>query len=246
MKEIDWSTLEPDDKTAIWDKYTEKIKEYKDALNELNIQMSESTGSAVDDFVKKLDKQKDKLETAASVASSTSTAFGALGQAFSAAGDESAAAAMQVIGSIADMVAQVIPQIISIIGAKQAEAMASGVAGAAAMPFPASLAAIASIVATIVSTFASIMSAMGAFANGGIVGGNSYNGDKLFARVNSGEMILNRKQQKNLNNMLDESTMPQSGGTNVTVTGVVRGTDLMLVQKNTANVMKRAGNSIKF
>lgn len=246
MKEIDWSTLEPDDKTAIWDKYTEKIKEYKDALNELNIQMSESTGSAVDDFVKKLDKQAEKLDTAASVASSTSTAFGALGQAFSAAGDESAAAAMQVIGSIADMVAQVIPQIISIIGAKQAEAMASGVAGAAAMPYPASLAAIASIVATIVATFASILSAVGAFANGGIVGGNSYNGDKLFARVNSGEMILNQKQQKNLNNMLDESTMPQSGGTNVTVTGVVRGTDLMLVQKNTANVMKRAGNSIKF
>lgn len=104
---------------------------------------------------------------------------------------------------------------------------------------------IASMLAIQAATKATTMS-MGAFTNGGIVGGNSYNGDKLFARVNSGEMILNQKQQKNLNNMLDESTMPQSGGTNVTVTGVVRGTDLMLVQKNTANVMKRAGNSIKF
>lgn len=246
MKEIDWSSLEPDDRTAIWDKYTEKIKEYKDALEGLSIQMSESTGSSVEDFIEKLDKQAEKLDVAASVASSTSSAFGALGQAFSAAGDESAAAAMQVVGSIADMVAQVIPQIISLIGARQAEAMASGVAGAAAMPYPASIAAIASIVATIVATFASILSAVGAFADGGVVGGNSYTGDKLLARVNSGELILNQRQQKNLNGMLDESAMPKAGGTNVTVQGVVRGTDLMLVQRNTSKIMSKAGNSIKF
>lgn len=246
MKEIDWSSLEPDDRTDIWDKYTEKIKEYKDALEGLSIQMSESTTSSVDDFINKLDKQAEKLDVAASVASSTSSAFSSLGQAFSAAGDDSAAAAMQVVGSIADMVAQVIPQIISLIGAKQAEAMASGVAGAAAMPFPASIAAIASIVATVVSTFASILSAVGAFADGGVVGGNSYTGDKLFARVNSGEMILNQRQQRNLNNMLDTNAMPQAGGTNVTVQGVIRGTDLMLVQRNTSKIMAKAGNSIKF
>jgi hypothetical protein len=34
---------------------------------------------------------------------------------------------------------------------------------------------------------------VGAFANGGIVDGSSYYGDKLLARVNSGEMILNGK-----------------------------------------------------
>ena len=33
--------------------------------------------------------------------------------------------------------------------------------------------------------------AMMAFETGGIIGGNSYHGDKLIARVNSGEMILN-------------------------------------------------------
>lgn len=36
------------------------------------------------------------------------------------------------------------------------------------------------------------------YANGGIVGGNSFTGDKVVARVNSGEMILNKKQQSNL------------------------------------------------
>lgn len=246
MKDIDWSSLEPDDKTDMWDKYTKKIKEYKDALEVLSIEMSKSTTSSAEDFTNKLDKQIEKLDVAASVASSTSSVFSSLGQAFSAAGDESVGAAMQVVGSIADMVAQVIPNIISLIGAKQGEAMASGVAGASALPFPASIAAIASIVATIASTFTSILSAVGAFANGGVVGGNSYTGDKLFARVNSGEMILNQRQQRNLNNMLDTNTMPKAGGTNVTVQGVIRGTDLMLVQRNTSKIMAKAGNSIKF
>lgn len=36
------------------------------------------------------------------------------------------------------------------------------------------------------------------FAEGGIVGGSSYRGDRLTARVNSGEMILNKNQQANL------------------------------------------------
>lgn len=36
------------------------------------------------------------------------------------------------------------------------------------------------------------------FADGGIVGGSSFSGDKVAANVNSGEMILNRSQQKTL------------------------------------------------
>lgn len=42
----------------------------------------------------------------------------------------------------------------------------------------------------------------GKFANGGIVGGNSYSGDNLTANVNSGELILNMAQQDNIAKML--------------------------------------------
>lgn len=60
------------------------------------------------------------------------------------------------------------------------------------------------------------------FADGGIVGGSSFTGDKVIARVNSGEMILNRSQQSKLfgfiKNMTTAIEMPansqnQRGGT---------------------------------
>ena len=43
-------------------------------------------------------------------------------------------------------------------------------------------------------------------AEGGIVGGNSYSGDKVLARVNSGEMVLNASQQSSLFSFI--SNMP--------------------------------------
>lgn len=84
------------------------------------------------------------------------------------------------------------------------------------------------------------------FATGGIVGGSSYYGDNIYARLNSGEMVLNSRQQRNLFNLLDTDLMPQKGVTNVQVTGVVRGTDLLLVQKNTNKVRAKAGSKIYF
>lgn len=44
-----------------------------------------------------------------------------------------------------------------------------------------------------------------AFEDGGIVGGNSFSGDRVMARVNSGEMVLNRQQQARLFKMANSS-----------------------------------------
>ena len=46
--------------------------------------------------------------------------------------------------------------------------------------------------------------------------------------------------------MLDTNAMPQAGGTNVTVQGVIRGTDLLLVQKNTNKLRSSSGTQIHF
>lgn len=100
--------------------------------------------------------------------------------------------------------------------------------------------------ATMISTISSIKQVTEGYADGGIVGGSSYSGDRMLARVNSHEMILNDRQQRNLFNLLDSDVMPQKGGTNVQVTGVIRGTDLLLVQKNTNKVRSSAGTQIHF
>ena len=49
---------------------------------------------------------------------------------------------------------------------------------------------------------------MSAYATGGIVGGNSPTGDRIIARVNSGEMILNKGQQSRLFAMLNGGFTP--------------------------------------
>lgn len=69
---------------------------------------------------------------------------------------------------------------------------------------------IAANVAAVTAQFAAVIKAIkaaqiptaGKFAEGGIVAGTQYNGDKLTARVNSGEMILTREQQGNLFQMI--------------------------------------------
>lgn len=68
---------------------------------------------------------------------------------------------------------------------------------------------------------------IGAFDTGGIVGGTSFKGDRLTANVSSGEMILNRQQQRNLFGML------QGGGSPATVTTVgVKGEDVYIALSN--------------
>ena len=91
-----------------------------------------------------------------------------------------------------------------------AKAISAGVASAAAQPFPLNIPAIISVVAqigaivgTVASTISQAKSIIGSadagkFAGGGVVGGTSYEGDKLTAHVNSGELILNKEQQGKL------------------------------------------------
>ena len=88
--------------------------------------------------------------------------------------------------------------------AKSGEAVANATASGAKMPFPLNLVAIAAGVAAVIAALA----AVSGFATGGVIGGTSTSGDKKFARVNSGEMILNKFQQTRLFGMIDGKFQP--------------------------------------
>lgn len=133
-----------------------------------------------------------------------------LGSAFGACEDRE----KQWVGAIMTSMGQAASGIMDFIQIKQAAAAASAASSAAGLPYPYNIAAIISAVATVTSIFGTIqsMTNAGKYAEGGIVGGTSYSGDKLFAMVNSGEMILNKRQQSNLSNMLGSGRDNSGGG----------------------------------
>ena len=66
--------------------------------------------------------------------------------------------------------------------------------------------------ATIIGMGLANISHIAGFKNGGIVGGSAFSGDNIHAKVNSGEMILNRSQQSNLFAMANGGSSFGGGG----------------------------------
>ena len=132
---------------------------------------------------------------------------------------ESAGKWLQWGANVVTTAGQAIPAILALANASAAKAAADG-AGAVA-PIP--------IVGPILAVGA-VLLIMGALMNipkfefGGIVPGNSYSGDKMLARVNSGELILNRAQRNSL-----AGALASGGGVPREITLRARGKDLVAV-----------------
>ena len=167
-------------------------------------------------------EQTDSVNEYANALQSVSSIMGSLGGLIKGNSDNMAEWALSSAANIAQMIVQL-----------QALATANGVASAFAAPFPTSLAA----VATVMSTVASIFSSLPQFAEGGIVGGSSFFGDKLLARVNSGEMILNRDQQRTLYSLTETD---RAASVNIGF-DKVRGSDIYL---SLSNYMKKTGKKL--
>ena len=102
----------------------------------------------------------------------------------------------------------------------------------------------------------SMVAMISQFATGGIVGGNSKSGDRVLARVNSGEMILNAAQQAQLFAIANGRMQPMvntdvltglmsggAGGVKAgSVVGKIRGRDIVLVAANETRQMRRRSN----
>ena len=180
-----------------WKQLSKEIADLTDQQHTIQIQVDgETVKSQFELAAEAAEAYQEKMDNISSVTDSVGSAFSSLGGAIGG----TAGKMLELAGQTAQAVAQIIPQIVALIGAKQGEALASGTASAAALPFPANIAAIASIIATITALFASFA---GSFADGGIISGGSFHGDKMLARVNAGEMILNPMQQSNLFNALN-------------------------------------------
>lgn len=121
----------------------------------------------------------------------------------------------------------------TVITAKTGEAVAAGTAQGAKAGWPELLWAIPAALAAVMAGLATAPK----FAQGGVVGGNSKHGDKILARLNSGEGVLTEKGMANLAGLAGAKT------TNINVTGRLKahGRDLVVVLENEKRHQKRIG-----
>lgn len=114
------------------------------------------------------------------------------------------------------------------VAANTAKGASAAGASAASLPFPWNLVAIGGAIAAAIAAFAVIPK----FANGGIISGGPTSGDKILARVNAGEMILNGSQQSNLFDAINSGQLGGNRTLSSTVTTKVRSKDLILTINN--------------
>lgn len=205
--------------------YSKPVDDLKSAKEYANIRADLSEMTKLPEGWDKLPSLKQQAKDAKEMGTAlehVSSILGSLGGLIGNASDNMGTWALNSAANIAQMIVQL-----------QALATAQGVASAFSAPWPASLAAVATVLATISSIFSSLPK----FESGGIVGGSSFFGDKLLARVNSGEMILNQKQQKRLYDLTETNN-----GVSVSL-GVsrIQGSDLYLAL---SNYMKKTGKKL--
>lgn len=206
---------------------TKGVEEMDKQLSKLTEDYNKQS-KEVDKYAKRSEEVKNLSDSFQSVGNSV----GALGGLFSALGDATDDAGMKTMGIIAETLATMALSFAKALKSCTTwyEWVAFGITG---------MTQLVSMVSQIKQLTA------GGYAEGGIIPGNSFHGDKVMAMVNSGEMILNTHQQKNLFDMLNGITGTGIASSKVELTGKIRGKDLLLVQKNYNTIGAKSGQSIK-
>ena len=164
------------------------------------------------DLQEKIDQNKDFEKSLNAIGN----AFGSM----SSMADGATGAILSYFGNLMNSIATAIPAITALTKTKKAEATANteaattgAASSVASIPFVGPALAVAAI-ASVLAALATIPK----FADGGIVGGSSFLGDNMIARVNSGEMILNQSQQGKLFDMINNG----GSSNHITVDGEAR------------------------
>ena len=183
-----------------------------------NEELSEQAGN-INNAKSKIEEQSEAWGYYSDMLGGVTNAMGVLGQTQEAQ-----------MAQFAVNTASILANAVSTIAAMNAEALAKGASSAFSLPFPANLAAWATVFATITSIFASLPK----FAEGGIIGGGSSHGDTVLSRLNSGEMVLNPRQQSNLFKAINSGEFGFDNQTNETpsIQFKIKGSDLYGSLKN--------------
>lgn len=235
------------------EEYSKTSEEYK-KFTDLILQYQER----VDAIVGKTDDidleapGTDKWDSFISAMANTSTIVSNLGNAFNTLASESSSSLEEVSASMAlmtkntatnsaavaaailQMVSTTLPAISAMIGSISvlAGVEATEKAVSTSKHWIEAIAAVVAIAGTVASAIASAQKLGNMkFATGGIVPGNSYTGDRVVASVNSGEMILNKRQQNTLFRAINSGSIVGSGMNNE-VQFKISGTDLVGVLNN--------------
>lgn len=93
-----------------------------------------------------------------------------------------------------------------------------------------------------VATMEGVLGGLQAFADGGIVGGSSWHGDRVLARLNSGEMVINRGDQRRLFGMIKSGN---AGNTGQSITRTVVTGEQIVTAVNNYSRRRGRGEAIK-
>ena len=188
---------------------------------EINDEIVASEEDATQNIIEAQKRQQQEAEKTAQIFSLQIDAINSLGSAFTSLGSTFESKELSIAGIIAEAIANVLKGYAT----ASAESATAGPWAWAAFSM-AGLAQVASVIAQIHN--------LSGYAEGGIIGGNSYTGDRVLARVNSGEMILNQTQQARLFDMIN---FGGAGGGKVEF--VIKGTELVGVLNNYSNKVRR-------
>ena len=194
--------------TDEWENYKDTITETIGGIGESMSNLTEWT-TDFDPFTEKMDqlaKAAKQERMAMGLASQAVSSFGAALSGIDDPGVKAAGTVMQAIASIA-------------LGFATASAQAGSMGPWAWVAF---LAAGAAAMATTIATVHNLTG----YAQGGIVEGNSYSGDNIYAgnaMVNAGELVLTKAMQGNLASQLQDNGMQ-----NMNIAGRIKGTDIIL------------------
>lgn len=148
--------------------------------------------------------------------------------------NEGSASWLSYAANVIQAVGQALPQLSALATQNAAVAATGAASSVASIPVVGWIMA-AGAVASVIAA----MSNVPKFANGGIVPGNMFTGDRVPAMLNSGEMILNRTQQGNLFRILNEGGTGGRNDVNVKGEVVVSGDQMRILLANTERKRSR-------